>query len=211
LWCQIMQQKPFKIYCAGPLFNPSERQEMSNIAQVLKKGGYDVFLPQEDGLEFARLFPVFLEKGVQFEQAQKLLNKAIFALDVFQVRDSRGLVLNMNGRVPDEGAIVEASIAWVCQRPIVIFNSDARTLIQGNNNPLVLGLSNFETVDQYENIPKIFDQKFSELRDSVVESKPSFADPFLLKGQAITNLLKTDRDTRVIVDLLLNLFGRDES
>ena len=85
---------------------------MACIAGALEKAGYTVFLPQRDGLELARLLPKLIEKGLSAEKASKILNRAIFDVDVFQIIDSQGLILNMNGRVPDEGAMVEAGIAW---------------------------------------------------------------------------------------------------
>ncbi len=44
-----------RVYCAGPLFNAYERDEMAKIACVLKDAGYATFLPQDDGIEFTRL------------------------------------------------------------------------------------------------------------------------------------------------------------
>lgn len=202
-----MERNSFKVYCAGPLFNPSERKEMGLIANSLRQAGYSVFLPQEDGLEFSKLFPAFLKKGVQPEQAQQLLNHAIFALDVFQVKDSSGLVLNMNGRVPDEGAMVEAGIAWSFAKPIVILNSDDRSLLQGNHNPLVLGLACFETVQSYDDIPSAFDRKFEEVGDRVLREQPDSTEESLTKGKTISECLNTDRDENRIAELLLDLFG----
>lgn len=202
-----MEKTSFKIYCAGPIFNPSERKEMASIAQVLKDAGYTVFLPQEDGLEFTKLFPAFLKKGVELDKAKKLLNSAIFALDVFQIKDSDGLLLNMNGRVPDEGAMVEAGIAWACQRPIVIFNSDHRTLLHGNSNPLVMGISNFESVNEFNDLPEAFDRKFSEIGEHILKQKSFGIDISLQKGQAISQYLSIDRDENKIAELLLELFG----
>lgn len=200
-------KKDFKIYCAGPLFNPSERDEMKSIATVLKEGGYEVFLPQEDGLEFARLFPFFIERGFTHQQAQQLLNRAIFALDVFQVVDSDGLVLNMNGRVPDEGAMVEAGIAWSHNKPVVIFNSDARSLIHGNCNPLVIGLSNFDTISSCEDIPRIFDAKFKELGDRIIRDIQQPFETATREGQEISKFLHSQGQSNDLADLLINLFG----
>jgi nucleoside 2-deoxyribosyltransferase len=145
-----------KIYCAGPLFNRKEKEEMQEIADSLESGGFRVFLPHRDGFEFSNLSSTFQKMGVALEKATEILNKAIFTLDVFQVLDSDGLVLNMNGRVPDEGAMVEAGIAWNAGKSIVIYKSDARTLLNGNDNPLLLGLSSFETVSNIPEIPKKF-------------------------------------------------------
>jgi nucleoside 2-deoxyribosyltransferase len=116
-----------KIYCAGPLFNAKEREEMEQIAVLLEKSGFRVFLPHRDGIEFANLLDSFVGHGVPRSKALDILNKAIFNLDVFQVLDSDGLILNMNGRVPDEGAMVEAGIAWRAGKAIVIYSDDARS------------------------------------------------------------------------------------
>ena len=43
-----------RVYCAGPLFNESERTEMAAIAQVLEKAGHTTFLPHRDGFEYAQ-------------------------------------------------------------------------------------------------------------------------------------------------------------
>lgn len=47
--------KNFKIYCAGPLFNDKEKEEMTEIAVALEESGFGVFLPHRDGFEFAHL------------------------------------------------------------------------------------------------------------------------------------------------------------
>jgi len=202
-------ENSFKIYCAGPLFNPVERQEMAVIADVLKKSGFSVFLPQEDGLEFAHLFPLFVKRGIDVKLAQKLLNLAIFSLDVFEIIDSRGLVLNMNGRVPDEGAMVEAGIAWTNNKPIVIFNSDERTLIQGNCNPLVLGLSDFEVITTYDEIPTTFEKKFKELGDKVIQNKDFQFEEKKKKGKTIREHMNNKENKYDLAELLINLFGEE--
>ena len=75
--------------------------------------------------------------------------------------DSDGLILNINGRVPDEGAMVEAGIAWNAGKKIVIYKNDSRTLINGNDNPLLLGLSDFEVVNDISSIPYSFKTLFT--------------------------------------------------
>lgn len=197
----------FKIYCAGPLFNPQERKEMAEIANALRGSGYAVFLPQEDGLEFARLFPAFLERGCSNDEAEKILNLAIFSLDVFQVIDSDGLILNMNGRVPDEGAMVEAGIAWSHNKPIVIFNSDDRSLLQGACNPLVVGLSNFEVVSEYSEIPVKFKERFSQLGDKIIREKAFQFEETNNKGKTISDYIDSRRNQEELAELLITLFG----
>ena len=201
-----MSKCPYKIYCAGPLFNPKEREEMEHIAVSLERAGYPVFLPQRDGLEFSRLLPVLLQRNVPTEDAAKILNNAIFCLDVFHITDSQGLVLNMNGRVPDEGAMVEAGIAWAHDKTLVIFKNDDRSLLEGNCNPMVLGLSNFEFVSEYEEIPSAFSAKFSKRADEFPNFQTSRFEAATQNGREISSCLASEKDAADVTDLLIDLF-----
>lgn len=195
-----------KIYCAGPLFNPKEREEMQSLASALEDGGYSVFLPQRDGLEFAELFPLFLKRGIPAHEAQSILNMAIFSLDVFQIIDSEGLLLNMNGRVPDEGAMVEAGIAWAHNKVVVIFRNDSRSLIEGNCNPLVLGLSDFTWVSSYESIADAFAVRFAVVAErEMLGREPSF-EAATKSGKEISDYLLSQKSRGDIADLLIELF-----
>jgi nucleoside 2-deoxyribosyltransferase len=196
-----------KIYCAGPLFNPKEREDMGAIAAALETADYSVFLPQRDGLELARLLPILIEKGISEKEASVVLNNAIFSLDVFEVIDSDGVILNINGRVPDEGAMVEAGIAWAREKPIVIFKNDDRSLIQGNCNPLIMGLADFEFVDKYEDIPVAFTEKFSELDNNAWAPKKSSFSTANTKGETIRDYLTGQKTANEVADLLIDLFG----
>jgi nucleoside 2-deoxyribosyltransferase len=201
-----MGNRPYKIYCAGPLFNPKEREEMQEIATFLEKGGYKVFLPHRDGLEFSLLFPSLLEKGVESQRAKEILNKAIFSLDVFQISDSDGLILNLNGRVPDEGAMVEAGIAWACNKVIVTFRCDSRSLIEGICNPMILGLSDFSFVTKYEDVPQAFDAKFSKADGNLSLPRPPYLVATANNGKEISEFLTSRKSGGDIIDLLINLF-----
>jgi nucleoside 2-deoxyribosyltransferase len=202
-----MNETDYKVYCAGPLFNPAERKEMAAIAAVLRNAGYSVFLPQEDGLKFAVLVPVLMNRGISIEEATKILNSAIFSLDVFEIMRCDGLVLNMNGRVPDEGAMVEAGIAWSHDKTVVIFKNDDRSLIHGNCNPLVMGLADFEFVGSYEEIPRAFDRKAAEVRASNRVSALSRFETANEKGEAISHYLASRKSLGDITELLIKLFG----
>ncbi len=122
------------IYLAGPLFNEGERHEMALLAAALEKHGLATFLPQRDGLELASLHG-------SAPEASALWSKAIFQLDVAHLLACRGMVVNLDGRVPDEGAMVEAGIAWATGKPLVFYQRDARRCFDGDNNPMISGLS----------------------------------------------------------------------
>ncbi len=201
-----MGDSSYKIYCAGPLFNPKEKEEMAQIAFCLEKNGYSVFLPQRDGLEFAELFPIFLNKGIEAQIALKILNMAIFSLDAFQVITSDGLVLNMNGRVPDEGSVVEAGIAWAHNKIVVIFKSDLRSLVQGNCNPMILGLGSFSFVNNYDEIVDAFNSKFSSEIQKLFQTTNSNFDTTTRSGKEISKYLTTKKSDSDVADLLIYLF-----
>ncbi|MBN2212014.1 MAG: nucleoside 2-deoxyribosyltransferase [Sedimentisphaerales bacterium] len=198
-----------KIYCAGPLFNPKEREEMSLIAEALETEGFSVFLPHRDGLELAQILPVLREQGLSTEEASLLLNQAIFAVDVYQILDSDGVVVNVNGRVPDEGAMVEAGIAWSHEKIVVIFKSDTRSLVEGSCNPLVMGLANFGYVSDYHLVPDAFREKSKEAARSNSIDKPSPFNSTLQHGEQICKLLQARKSVVEISDYLLSFFGRD--
>ena len=154
-----------RVYCAGPLFNEFERREMNAIAASLRQSGFEPFVPHADGLEFAKVQPYLAAHGYDPAAAGRLLHEAIFALDVYQVIEGCGsLVMNMNGRVPDEGAVSEAAMAWTLGKPVVIYKADARTKVSGRDNPLVVGLSNFETCEEIESLGAVLAARYAAVR-----------------------------------------------
>ncbi|HUG90404.1 MAG TPA: nucleoside 2-deoxyribosyltransferase [Planctomycetaceae bacterium] len=143
-----------RVYCAGPLFNRSERLEMTAIADALCATGFEVFLPHRDGMEFRLVHEVLVDRGWPAATAARFLHGAIFALDVYQLAiECDGVVWNLNGRTPDEGAVSEAAIAWTLGKPLVAYRDDIRTLVAGRVNPLLVGLVEFETVEEIAAIP----------------------------------------------------------
>lgn len=205
-----MDRQRHKVYCAGPLFNPKECETMSEIASTLENAGYKVFLPQRDGLELARILPVLQEHGIPYEEASAICNKAIFALDVFQIMDSDGLLLNMNGRVPDEGAVAEAGIAWAHGKSLVIFNTDKRSLIQGNCNPMVMGLGDFKHISNYDEITAEFDRLFANgMPNSFGESVPCF-ETANKNGRQLSEYLASKKPIVELTELIIELFGNSD-
>ncbi|TGM61261.1 dual specificity protein phosphatase family protein [Leptospira vanthielii] len=139
--------KTERIYCAGPMFNPSEINELATISKHLESVGYATFLPPRDGLEIAELFkeiPKARDIVPEEEQgwAKYYLKSAIFAIDVYNVLERcDGVVLNLNGRVPDEGGIVEATLAFTAGKPVVFYKTDYRTKLFGEDNLMITGLA----------------------------------------------------------------------
>lgn len=197
----------YKIYCAGPLFNRKEQEEMKEISDALEAAGFQVFLPQRDGFEFSKLSINFKEMGYSESDTNRILNKAIFALDVFQVVSSDGLILNINGRVPDEGAMVEAGIAWNAGKDVIIYKNDSRTLINGSDNPLLLGLSDFVVVESITDIPASFRKLISSSKQkNISRIDDTRLKKILSTGEEIAKLSGDAKDKVEICSKLVKLF-----
>jgi nucleoside 2-deoxyribosyltransferase len=203
-----------RVYCAGPLFNEAERREMSRIAHVLAEAGFEPFVPHADGMEFALVHPYLVEEGHDPRAAGRLLHEAVFALDTYQVAVGCGsLVLNLNGRVPDEGAVVEATMAWMLGKPLVIFKEDARSAIEGRDNPLIVGQTRFETIDELSAIPPALEATIAKLEHDAMRKFdcPAHLAEVVERGGLLWEQLQalgSERPDPAVAEIVLDLFGR---
>jgi len=95
-----------RLYLAGPLFSAAERDWNEELAAALRKGGHEVFLPQDK------------EAG---------LNAAgIFSTDVGGIDWADALVAIMDGPDPDAGTAWEVGYTYG-KKPIVLVRTDFRT------------------------------------------------------------------------------------
>jgi nucleoside 2-deoxyribosyltransferase len=190
-----------QIYCAGPLFNKAERDEMSEIAATLEGAGYSTFLPHRDGLELARLLPELRKLGSNATNADETMERAIFSLDVYQLLSgSDGVVANLNGRVPDEGTVVEASLAWHSGKPLVLYKADTRTLLNGSDNPMLVGLGDFRVVNDIRDLPEALSQ---ELRVSHQDR----ISTILQLGEQLATARKGTQTRAEVAQMLLSHFA----
>ena len=119
-----------KVYFAGPMFNQAEKDFNLEITKLLEEHGYQVFLPQRDGIEAATL------DGKTEEE----LIRMIFALDAGEVKKADIIFMNIDGRVPDEGASVELGIAYGNGKRCYGFKTDTRAVEYGlDMNPMIRG------------------------------------------------------------------------
>ncbi len=162
-----------RIYCAGPLFNRAERAAMAEIAATLEGAGFRAFLPQRDGLVLAEVRRELTRSGYEAGEAGRMAQTAIFRLDVFEViQGCHGLVANLDGRVPDEGAVAEAAMAWMAGKAVVLYKSDSRSLVHGSDNPLVAGLGHFAAVSTIPEVASAFAQIFRRRKPERPASLP---------------------------------------
>jgi nucleoside 2-deoxyribosyltransferase len=196
-----------RIYCAGPIFNSSERAEMEILAEALEQAGFKTFLPHRDGFLYGAIVPDLTQTGYALEVAQWLARQAIFALDVYHVLVTcHGAVVNLNGRVPDEGAVVEGAMAWTAGKTVVLFKDDARSKIDGLDNPLVAGLGGFRLVHHSDDVPRALTRALEEHPPVPlqVDLLPATIRQTAEHGQHLSEVYEaadTDRVIRSIIEL----------
>jgi hypothetical protein len=150
-------------------------------------------------------------------QAGEVLHRAIFALDVFQVVAGCGsLVCNINGRVPDEGAVAEAAMAWTLGKPVVLFKQDIRTTVSSRDNPLVAGLTEFAIASEFEELIDSLHRQIDQCE--APPGRASVLPPRVRKtvtaGEALWNgivELADSPNNAALAELVLELFGPTRS
>lgn len=189
---------------------------MTQIADVMNEVGFDVYLPHRDGMEFRLILEVLVERGWSQTTAAAFLHAAIFALDVYQVAiDCDAMVWNLNGRVPDEGAVSEASMAWTLGKPLVAFKEDVRTMIAGRDNPLLVGLVEFETVSRLEDLGETVARAIANHTDEPlpVERMPSRLRQAVLDGRQLWDAMcesEAHLNDEMIANVVESLFSPGE-
>lgn len=204
-----------RVYCAGPLFNQAERDEMTDIADMLCEAGYEVYLPHRDGMEFRLVHEVLVDRGWAPPQAAQFLHAAIFALDVYQlVEECDCMVWNLNGRTPDEGAVSEAAMAWMLGKPLVAYKEDVRSLIAGRDNPLLVGMVEFQTLDEIAEIPAALSQALEDADNPPpVPSLPPAVQQATRQGGALWAAMQqasAPGNDALLADIVTDLFAPQE-
>lgn len=119
-----------KVFLAGPLFNPSEREHSERVRDVLMPF-FDVYLPHADG----GLLPDLLGSGMSARNASSL----IFSNDIAALRQCDILLAILNGRTVDEGTAFELGVAWCLGKPCWGFKDDFRQMTASGDNPMIEG------------------------------------------------------------------------
>jgi len=143
-----------RVYFAGSLFCEAERAFNLRLAEKLEAKGYQVFLPQRDGVESGK-FPYN-------EMANDELQQTIFELDRNMVLQADIFLFVLDGRVPDEGASVELGIAYgqkhlMQQDKLLIgLHTDMRGAFPGGKlNAMINGALDCATGDEKKLIAEI--------------------------------------------------------
>ena len=114
-----------KIYLAGPLFNAAEREFNKRLADLLRKEGHEVWLPQE------------------YEQREQAAS-VVFSKDVEGIDWAEVVVANMDGPDPDSGTCWECGYAYR-KKPVIVFRTDFRAGDEPGKAPYNLMLTESAT------------------------------------------------------------------
>ncbi len=132
----IIYKKFVTIYFAGPLFSKAEQAFNLELAELLEAKGFEVFLPQRDGVESS--------KPPYNKMSKAKRRKVMFELDRDKIQACDIFLMILDGRVPDEGASVELGMAYVfkqLQQPekqLIGLHTDSRAAFMGSKlNPML--------------------------------------------------------------------------
>ena len=127
-----MTRQP-RVYYAASLFNEAEREFNRRVVAMIHDLGYSTWFPQEDvGL----LTDLMEENNMTLPEVRE----HIFQLNIKEVQEADMVVFVLDGRVPDEGACIEAGIAWAMNKPIFGLKTDIRSGEPGGNNIMIDGI-----------------------------------------------------------------------
>ena len=196
----ISAPSPRRVYCAGPLFNQSERAEMTDIAERLCAAGYEVYLPHRDGMEFRHVLDELIARGWPAVTAGQFLHAAIFALDVYQLVAECGSM------------VVAATLVVILGKPLVAYKDDFRSMITGRDNPLLAGLVDFDLLVDKQHITAALARAIDNCHSSPLGL--SILPPSVQKAVGQGSLLWTamqnqsaQGDNFILADVVAELFA----
>ena len=162
---------------------------MTAIATVLEEAGFQTFLPHRDGLEAYILRCARAALPSVLSGLRARIDYATFALDVCElIERCSAVVCNLNGRVPDEGMIVEATLAYAAGKPLVFFKDDVRAPFAGYDNSMLTSLVRGKLVGKLRELPSAIEHEMSQQRQVVPLS--SDLRKAIAYGERISSALK---------------------
>jgi deoxyadenosine/deoxycytidine kinase len=133
-----------RAYYAAGLFNEGERQFNLKVKQMLDELGFVTWFPQED----AGFIEDYLAQGMTLDEARH----HIFEQNLEAVRAADVLIFNLDGRVPDEGACIEAGVAFGWDKRLIGLQTDFRAVEPGGNNLMIDGVLQYEIAKSVEEL-----------------------------------------------------------
>ena len=132
----MVDRRPPRAYYAAGLFSQAERTFNLEVKAVLDELGYETWFPQED----AGFLEDYVAQGMSMDEARH----EIFKMNLKAVEEADVLLFLLDGRVPDEGACVEAGVAFGRGKRCIGLKTDFRTVEYGANNLMIEGILDYQ-------------------------------------------------------------------
>jgi len=188
------------------MFSPADLWEGRRIKTALEGAGFDTYWAPEDGIEDEQLIDNLrspLVEVTDFQKVALLVQKIGWTLDIYMATSGcDAMVMDMNGRVPDEGSVVEASNAYACGMPLVLYKETSITMWGPFDNPMLAALTkNWEPVTSVEEIAPALEAAIAARDPSYVYAPP----PAFARDLAVGKFISENRDS--VMAVLLSLSG----
>src|SRR3990172_2740096 len=148
-----------RVYLAGPLFSHAERRFNVELNSLIKNLGFETYFPQED----AGLISDMVDSGMDVHQARD----SIFQRNRDSIGTSDVLLFILDGRVPDEGAAIEAGIGYALGKQCIGLKTDFRSCEPGGNNLIIDGVLNYRIAGDLETLCRTL----NEARRSILQQR----------------------------------------
>ncbi|MCP4751843.1 MAG: hypothetical protein GY866_13190 [Proteobacteria bacterium] len=190
----------------APMYTPDEQETSGKVMAYLQNEGFSIYQPHDNGLE-SGLFSLLAQSSAPAAADRGGENhRAILlscALDYYKLAmESDACILIMDGRVPDEGAVFWAAVAFASGKPVILFKNDYRWFMQTGDNAMISGLSADFTVNgeldrlparvtshiqKYNNEGKEFQYAFPPYNRKLIELGQQIAE-YLDNGNEFTGI-----------------------
>jgi len=144
----VQIRSPRAYYAAG-LFNEGERTFNSRVKAMLDELGFETWFPQED----AGFLEDYMDQGMTLAQARH----HIFEMNRTAVERADVLIFNLDGRVPDEGACIEAGYAHGRGIRCIGLQTDFRAVEPGGNNLMIDGILDYQVAGSIDALREMLD------------------------------------------------------
>jgi len=184
------------VYCSGPLFSPAEIREMNSIGMAVEENGLETYVPHRDGAEsmISSLDYVY-GLGQEAAKIDHGADKQSFELDFYYLNICPYMVVNLNGRTPDDGAVAEAGINFAMGKACALYKTDSRSFSSGQHGTIHPALQIaghlFKTISEYKDIYNSLARQAKFTKHPAQKYRlrihPCVVDMFL-KGQDLHNM-----------------------
>jgi nucleoside 2-deoxyribosyltransferase len=200
-------QQPTRIYLAGPMFSDGDKFEQTALATALETAGFVCHVPQNNGIEVGAVLELLNDPALHgdtmleplvLQRCVAWVTRAVVALDIFQVIEACDCtVLNIDGRVPDEGAVVEATLACSVGNPVVLYKTTSISELGGNNNPMIGVIGTWRTVSSGPSEAVAAVKKaLKSVKAAAAPALPSHVQELVDLGRAVSDIRERPPLTR---------------